>query len=186
MLSRLYEARDVAESMEDTPADQQDAERVARDLGEDAQAVLEQGRSFPERMHEALREDFNTSQTLAHLFSLARAVNRFGGHKKAKKRGAPVVASALAAFRLVAESIGVMTMDTQAFLEEVKDKRLAALGLMRGAIEEQVAQRVRLREAKQWSEADELRRELDAKGIVVMDGPEGSRWRVRLDAPAEG
>jgi cysteinyl-tRNA synthetase len=185
MLSRLYEARDVAESLEDAPADQQDAERVARDLGEDAQAVLEQGRAFPERMHEALREDFNTSQALAHLFSLARAVNRFGGHKKARKRGAPVVAAALAAFRAVSEAIGVMTMDTQGFLEEVKDKRLAALGLERAAIEAQVAERVRRREAKEWSEADAIRQALDAQGIVVMDGPEGSRWRVRLDAPAE-
>jgi cysteinyl-tRNA synthetase len=184
MLSRLYEARDVAESMLDADEDRQDAERVARDLGEDAQAVLEQGRAFVERMNETLREDFNTSQALAHLFSLARAVNRFGGHKKAKKRGAPVVAPALAAFRAVGEAIGVMTMDTQTFLEEVKDKRLAALGLARATIEEQVAQRVRLREAKQWSEADELRRELDARGIVVMDGPEGSRWRVRLDVTA--
>ena len=136
-------------------------------------------RAFEARMNEALHEDFNTSQALAHLFSLARAVNRFGGHKKAKRRGAPVVAPALAAFRSVADSIGLLAMDTQAFLEEVKDKRVAALGLDRAAIEAQVAERVRLREAKQWSEADAIRQELDAKGIVVMDGPEGSRWRVR-------
>jgi len=186
MLSRLYEARDVAESMEDSPADQQDAARVARDLGEDAQAVLDEASAFQARMDEALREDFNTSQALAHLFSLARAVNRFGGHKKAKKRGAPVVAPALAAFRSVAQAIGLLGMDTQAFLDEVKDKRVAALGLDRAEIEEQVARRVQLREAKQWSEADAIRQALDAKGIVVMDGPEGSRWRVRLDAPAGG
>jgi cysteinyl-tRNA synthetase len=182
MLSRLYEARDVAESMEGT----EDAERVAKELGEDALAVLEQGRAFQGRMNEALREDFNTSQALAHLFSLARAVNRFGGHKKAKKRGGPVVAPALAAFRSVADALGLMAMDTQAFLDEVKDKRVAALGLDRATIEAQVAERVRLREAKQWSEADAIRQELDAKGIVVMDGPEGSRWRVRLDVAAGG
>ena len=46
--------------------------------------------------------------------------------------------------------------------------------------------RVRLRQAKQWAEADAIREQLDAQGIVIMDGPEGSRWRVRLDAPAEG
>jgi cysteinyl-tRNA synthetase len=185
MLSRLYEARDVAESMEGNEG-QQEAERVAKELGEDAQAVLEQGRAFPARMHEALCEDFNTSQALAHLFSLARAVNRFGGHKKAKKRGGPVVAPALAAFRSVADAIGLLAMPTQAFLDEVKDKRVAALGLDRATIEAQVAERVRLREAKQWTEADAIRQALDAQGIVVMDGPEGSRWRVRLDTPAGG
>lgn len=182
MLSRLYEARDVAETMQGA----EDPELVASELGDDAKTVLEEARAFRGRFDQALCEDFNTSHALAHLFTLARAVNRFGGHKKARKRGGPIVAPALAAFRLVAESIGLMTMETQAFIEEVKDKRLAALGISRADIEAKVAERVRMREAKQWSEADAIRQELDAQGIVVMDGPEGSRWRVRLDAAAEG
>ncbi|MCX4239888.1 cysteine--tRNA ligase [Paraliomyxa miuraensis] len=182
MLSRLYDARDVAEAMGGT---EEDADRVASELGDDAKAVLEEGRAFPGRFEHSLREDFNTSQALAHSFSLARAVNRFGGHKKARKRGAPVVAPALAAFRLVAASLGLMAMDTQAFVEEVKDKRLSALGLRREEVEAMVAQRVALREAKAWSEADAIRQRLDEQGIVVMDGPEGSRWRVRLDMAVE-
>lgn len=181
MLSRLYEARDVAEAMKGS----EDAEQVAADLGEDAKTVLELGRAFPERMNEALQEDFNTSQVLGHLFTLARAVNRFAGHKKANKRGGPVVAPALEAFRRVAQSIGIMTMATAEFVEEVKDKRLAAAGLDRAAIEAKVQQRVELRKAKQWEQADALRAELDEQGIVVMDGPEGSRWRVRLESSSD-
>jgi cysteinyl-tRNA synthetase len=178
MLSRLYEAREVAESMQGA----EDPERVAAELGPDAAAVLAEGRAFADNFDQALREDFNTSQALAHLFSLARAVNRFGGHKKARRRGGPVVAPALAAFRRVAASLGLMTLDTRAFVEEVKHKRLAALGLRRADIDARVAERDRLREAKQWSEADAIRHALDAEGIEVMDGPEGSRWRVRLHA----
>ncbi len=184
MLSRLYDARDVAEAMEGNEGSP-DPERVAAELGDDAKTVLEEGRAFAERFDQALREDFNTSHALAHLFSLARAVNRLGGHKKARKRGGPVVAPALEAFRRVADSLGLMTMETHAFVEEVKDKRLAALGLRREDIEAKVAERVQLREAKQWSEADAIRVELDAQGIVVMDGPEGSRWRVRLAVSTE-
>jgi cysteinyl-tRNA synthetase len=179
MLSRLYEAREVAEAMQGA----EEPERVAAELGEDAKTVLAEGRAFPERFDQALREDFNTSQALAHLFALARAVNRFGGHKKANKRGGPVVAPALEGFRRAAAALGLMAMDTQAFVEEVKVKRLAALGLQRADIEAAVAERVRMREAKQWSEADAIRQQLDAQGIIVQDGPEGSRWRVRLEAP---
>lgn len=181
MLSRLYEARDVAEAMKGS----EEPERVAADLGEDAQAVLELSRAFPQRLAESLGEDFNTSAVLGHLFTLARAVNRFAGHKKAGKRGGPVVAPVLDAFRMVAEQIGIMTMTTDDFVEEVKDKRLAAAGLSREQVEAKVAQRVRLRQDKQWADADALRDELDALGIVVMDGPEGSRWRVRLDTTAD-
>src|SRR5690606_12136404 len=160
--------REVAEAMQGSE-DAEDADRVASELGDDAKAVLAEGLAFRERFDQALREDFNTSQALGHLFSLARAVNRFGGHKKARKRGRPVVAPTLAAFRLVADALGLMAMDTQAFVEEVKDKRLAAQGLRREDIEAKVAERVRAREAKQWAEADAIRQQLDAQGIVVMD-----------------
>jgi len=84
MLSRLYEARDNAEAM----AGEEDAERVASDLGADALKVLKLGRSFSEDMYAALNDDFNTSKAIGHLFSLARAVNRFSAHKKARRNAA--------------------------------------------------------------------------------------------------
>ncbi|MEM6995940.1 MAG: DALR domain-containing protein, partial [Myxococcota bacterium] len=151
--------------------------------GADAIKVWELGRSFSEQLHAALADDFNTSKALALLFSLARAVNRLGAHKKAKKRGGPVVAAALEAFTLVGKTMGLMTTPTQDFLEEVKDKRLASMGISRAEVEALVAERVAKREAKEWAEADQLRDALLAKSIVVMDGPEGSRWKVRLESP---
>jgi cysteinyl-tRNA synthetase len=178
MLSRLYDARDIAESMRG----EEDADRVAADLGEDAQQALELGRAFPERFLAALGDDFNTSKALAHLFTLARAVNRFAGHKKAIKRGAPVVAPALAAIELVGESLGLMTTPTAGFVEEVKRKRLAALGLSRGDVEAAVAQRQVHRDAKEWAESDAIRDRLAGQGVLVMDTPEGPRWRLQLTA----
>lgn len=181
MLSRLYEARDNAEAM----AGEEDAERVASDLGADALKVLKLGRSFSEDMYAALNDDFNTSKAIGHLFSLARAVNRFSAHKKARRRGGPVVAPALEAFALAGRAIGLMTMDTIGFLEEVKTKRLASMGVSRDDVERLVSEREDQRNAKEWAEADRLRDELLAKGIVVMDGPDGSRWKVRLEAPED-
>lgn len=177
LLSRLYDARDVAESMQGA----EDPERVAADLGPDAQEVLQLGRAFRADFHAALDEDFNTAKALADLFVLARAVNRFGAHKQAAKRGGPVVAPALASFRLAADSIGLMATPTHTFLEEVKTKRLAALGLQRGEVEAAVAQRQTQREAKRWADADRIRDELADKGILVRDAAEGSIWRVKLD-----
>ena len=181
MLSRLYDARDVAESLAGT----EDADRVADELGEDAKTVLQLGRSFREAFLEALDDDFNTAKALGLLFTLARAINRFAAHKKAKKRGGPVVAPALAAFALVSEAVGLMSTPTQVFIEDVKDKRLAALGLSRDEVERKVREREQLRAEKRWQEADVVRDELLASGVVIMDGPEGSRWRVRLEAPSD-
>jgi cysteinyl-tRNA synthetase len=180
MLSRLYDAREAAESM----AGSEDAHKVASELGADAQAVLEQASTFEERCHAALDEDFNTAKALAHAFSLARAVNRLAAHKRAKKRGGPVVAPALSAFRLVGQALGLMQHTSAEFEEEVKNKRLEPLGLSRREVDSAVSEREAHRHAKRWEQADQIRQQLEAQGIVVMDTPEGSRWRVQLSGGA--
>ena len=176
MLSRLYDAREKAEEMQGS----EDAERVAKDLGKDAAEVLRQGCAFSEKFLAAADHDFNTAEALGHLFALARSVNRFSNHKKAKKRGAPVVAAALAAFKQVHAALGLMGMSSEAFHEEVKEKRLSALGLQRADVERKVAERSAARVAKDWSLADQLRDELNAMNIEILDGPTGVSWRVRL------
>jgi len=176
MVSRLYEAREVAESMEgDEPAAQ-----VAKDLGDDATTVLQLGLAFREKFDQALDEDFNTAHAIGHLFELARAVNRLGNNKKAKKRARSVVQPALDAFKLVAHATGLMGQPTNEFLDEVRTKRLAATGLARTDIERLIADRDTMRREKRWSDADQLRADLDQKGIVVMDGANGAEWRVRV------
>jgi len=179
MVSRLYEARELAESMGD---DGQSADAIAQELGEDAQAVLTFGRAFADKFDQALDEDFNTAQGLGFLFELARAVNRFSNHKKAKKKGGAVVKPALAAFARVAAATGLMAQPSGDFLEEVKTKRLAALGVSRDEIEGLLKRRDELRKAKQFAEADTIRAELDARQILVMDGPDGAEWRVKIGA----
>jgi cysteinyl-tRNA synthetase len=176
MLSRLYEAREVAEAM----GGQEDADQAAKSLGADAIKVLELGRSFEEKFHAAVDNDFNTAQALGLLFELARAINRFGNHKKAKKRGGPVVAPALAAFDLVNKALGFMSMDTAAFHEEVKAKRLGAMGIAQSEVELLLEERASARAAKDWGRADEIRDKLEAMQIVVMDLPDGVQWRVRV------
>ena len=180
MLGRLYEARENAEAM----GGQESPEQVIAGLGEDAARVWEMGQGFIARLHDGLDTDFNTAKVLGHLFELARAVNRLANHKKAKKRGGPVVAPALAAFAEVSKAIGLMAMTSDEFMEEVKAKRLGALGVSREQVEGLLTERVAARSAKDWQRADAIRDELDALHIVVMDRPDGSDWKVRLNESA--
>ena len=177
MLARLYEAREAAEGMSGS----EDAQQVADSLGPDAQEVLRLGQSFDERFHAGLDDDLNTAMVLGHAFELARAINRLANHKKAKKRGGPVVAPALKALTLLA-SIGLLKHSSEAFQEEVKDKRLSTMGVSRDQVEALIVARAEARTSKDWARADALRDELDALGIVVMDSNDGVVWRVRLSA----
>ena len=95
-------------------------------------------------------------------------------------------AESLEAFAVVADALGILTMESAAFQNEVKAKRLAAMGLSRSDIEGSLAERARCRAAKDWAAADRIRIELEERGIVVMDMPDGVEWRIRLrDASAE-
>ena len=178
-LCRLYEAREVAEAMNG----QEDAAHVARDLGEDAQRVLDLTARFESQFLGALDDDFNTAKAMAVVFELVRAVNRFANHKKARKRGGPVVAGALAAFQLVADALGLLSTDVHSFQEEVKTKRCAAMGIELADIEAKVAARTNARANKDWAESDRLRDELEHAGVVLMDGAECTSWRIRVGEP---
>lgn len=176
MLARLYEALEVGAQMEG----EESADRVAADLGKDAIAVLELGDHFDERLFAALDDDFNTSKALSLAFELARAINRLSNHKKAKKRAGPVVAGALRGLRFLGPTIGLLQREPAEFHAEVKAKRLPALGISVAAVEDALAERLDARNAKDWGRADALRLDLEAKGILIMDRPEGPEWRIRL------
>jgi cysteinyl-tRNA synthetase len=177
-LARLYEAREVAEQM----GGSEDPDAVVESLGRDAKTVLELGRAFEDRFHAAMDEDFNSAQALGHAFELARAINRFSAHKKARRRGGPVVAPALAGLTLLEQAFGLLTQDPAAFQEEVKVKCLADMDLSRDEVERLIADRSAARADKDWARADTIRDQLSTLGIVVMDRAGGEvEWKVRLD-----
>lgn len=176
MLARLYEAREVAESM----AGDGDADAIAERMGPDAQDVLRLARDFETPFHSELDNDFNTAAALGHLFELSRAINKFSMHKKARSQGGPVVAAALEAYRLVADALGLMRMSTVAFHDHVKATRLPQLGCTANDIDALLAERSTARADKNWDRADAIRDELDKKSIVIMDRPDGTEWRIKL------
>jgi cysteinyl-tRNA synthetase len=177
MLARLYDAKEMAESL----GGQEDADTVAQQMGGEALQVLKLGRDFEKRFLAAMDSDFNTSQALGHLYELARAINRFARVKKARKRGAPIVAPALRAFELTQNALGLVCASTADFQREVKAKRLGAMGIDPTEIDTLIAQRAEARTNKDWAQADIIRDTLQSKNIVVMDTPEGVEWRVSFN-----
>ncbi len=181
-LDRLYQAREIAERAAELVADGKHhltAGEEAQRVGGPAAKLREQVLAFDERFHSAMDADFNTSLAMGHLFELIKATNRLAGIKKVWKRAAQVLASTLPCFELAAQVLGIGAMQPEAFFEEMKVKRLAVKGLDNAWVESRLEERSAARLAKDWSRADSLRDELNEAGILVMDGPEGTVWRVR-------
>ncbi len=172
-LDRVYSAKEIVALAAG------DAEPAS--LGEAAEEAWRLGLAFPDRFYAAMDEDFNAAGAVGHLFELVRAVNRFGNDKKVRAKGGKALAPAKVAFALVAEVLGIAAMTPEAFFDEVKVKRLAAAGKSAADIEALVLARTEARATKDWARADALRVELDAHKIVVMDGEQGSTWRMRVE-----
>ncbi|GAA0480861.1 MULTISPECIES: cysteine--tRNA ligase [Tatumella] len=133
----------------------------------DPQAVAADGAEFEQRFRDAMDDDFNTPEAYSVLFDMGREVNRLKAEDSA-------VADALAAkLRQLASVLGILQQDPETFLQSAagsSDNEVAE-------IEALIKMRKDARESKNWAQADVARDKLNALGIILEDGPQGTSWR---------
>ena len=111
------------------------------------------------RFKAAMDNDFATPEAVAVLFDLAAEVNR---------TRSPEVAGLLKA---LGGCLGILQGDPQAFLR-------AGAGLDEATILQRIEERAAAKKAKNFAEADRIRADLLAKGIVLKDSPTGTTWEA--------
>jgi len=125
------------------------------------------GEAFRERFYAAMDDDFNTPEALSVLFELVREINRM------RARDGRSAAALGAELQRLGNVLGMLQDDPDAYLRGEG----AEAGLSERDIDELIRRRVEARKAKNWGEADRIREQLQAAGILVEDGTEGTTWR---------
>jgi cysteinyl-tRNA synthetase len=119
-------------------------------------------------------DDFNTPRALALIFDEVRSLNRLLDAKK--NDGLAERASGL---ETMCEALGLLQDAPEAFFNRKKARWLRQQGSTDADVQKAIAARDQARMDKNWQEADRIRNELLAKGIVVEDSRGGTTWKVR-------
>jgi len=126
---------------------------------------------FRKRFEAAMDDDFNTPMALACLFDLVTHANKLMQGEQASFSDEDL-AQVAAVGGLLTELSGVLGLS----LLEKK----ACTGIDDAEVEGLIDERNKARAGKNFKRADDIRKELSEKGVILEDTKEGTTWRRKL------
>jgi cysteinyl-tRNA synthetase len=127
--------------------------------GFDGAGKIDWNEPHAQRFKAAMDDDFNTAEAVAELFNLAGEIGRGKKDLMPQLKGLGGI-------------LGLLERRAEAFLQAGPGG-----GIADADIAAQIQARIDARKAKNYAEADRIRKELEAAGIILEDGPGGTTWR---------
>ncbi len=147
------------------------------EIGDGAKSLMDGISLFRKGFDESMDDDFNTAQALGHIFELTRNINRFLDKEEKGKGGLKVLRFAKDAIKEKGKILNLFLREPEEWFKALR--RVNASELSEEEIFKRIKERNEARNNKDWREADRIRKDLEERGILLEDRPEGTVWRVR-------
>jgi len=123
--------------------------------------------TFIKNFHDAMRNDLNTSMALGAIFDLSKAINQ------AKIQNLNITYAQGDLINLL-NILGININE-----ERINDKKGTFDKIDEKWIKSQIELRNKYRKLKNFSDADDIRKELLSKGINLLDSRNGTEWTIQ-------
>ncbi|QXM07288.1 cysteine--tRNA ligase [Crassaminicella indica] len=131
-----------------------------RDIDEEEKALFKVFEKYREKFIEAMEDDLNTADAIAAVFELVKEINSHVNEKASKE----FVQKSLELFMELASVLGIATKEQENLDEE---------------IEKLIEERQQARKNRNFALADKIRDDLKARGIILEDTPQGTKWHIQ-------
>jgi len=148
-------------------------------------SVLKEARqnieSFRTRFEEAMEDDFNTAQALGYFYDLQRNLNSLLDISKSHPTQEMIstLNQGLDHFSKTGWVFGLFRENPEQYLSQRRKDGLKKLNLTEEEILRSLGERNLARKEKNYKKADEVRKDLLSKGIVLEDTPSGTIWKIK-------
>jgi len=150
-LERLYNSLDNLESLKEASNTEK--------LNDNEKEYLNRLNSYKKNYIEKMNDDFNTADAISVIFDLIKDINVNLTVDYSKE----ILQYSLDLIRELGRPLGILQKSTKSSLED--------------DIEKLIEERQEARKNKNFKLADEIRDDLKARGITLLDTPQGVRWK---------
>lgn len=128
----------------------------------------------------AMDDDFNTPVAIAELFAVCKYVNTLLKNNKLNVENKAYVLNKIKEELINCYNvIGILKEDVSDLLLSLRNKYIQKLGIGVNEIEKQIELRSNAKLEKNYELADEIRKSLDEKGIILNDSKQGTTWDIK-------
>jgi cysteinyl-tRNA synthetase len=131
-----------------------------------------------EAFHKEMGHDFGSVGALRDMLAAARKANELRQGKKSPQKALTAQRYAQV-FRQLFGVFGLIRLDPQTFIDELKRKILKDMGIEEATVVKLIADRKAARESKDFARADQIRQDVAALGLELMDGVDGTSWTIQ-------